>query len=151
MVRSHGHMVCILTITWSAYGFAEGRLREVMGELAFNLESFNPAFTAVLLKVQPLYCSTPISAIPLVPLTPPSLTLVHICTQSHMQEHALVPCCRAYTSASTVVLLNGQLGLTAVQLEVQPSSVEVLNVQPCLAALLRMTGTLGFRCLPAPK
>ncbi|CAL8465016.1 g4551 [Coccomyxa elongata] len=30
----------------------EGKLRRVMGELAYNLESFNPAFTAVLLKVQ---------------------------------------------------------------------------------------------------
>ena len=27
-------------------------MRRVMGELAYNLESFNPAFTAVLLKVQ---------------------------------------------------------------------------------------------------
>lgn len=33
---------------------AEGKLRAVMGELAYNLESFNPAFTAVLLQV----CST---------------------------------------------------------------------------------------------
>lgn len=30
----------------------EARLRPVMNELAYNLESFNPAFTAVLLKVQ---------------------------------------------------------------------------------------------------
>lgn len=30
---------------------AEERLRPVMNELAYNLESFNPAFTAVLLKV----------------------------------------------------------------------------------------------------
>ncbi|GAB4824090.1 hypothetical protein N2152v2_011136 [Parachlorella kessleri] len=30
----------------------ESKLRPVMHELAFNLESFNPAFTAVLLKVQ---------------------------------------------------------------------------------------------------
>ena len=31
---------------------AEPKLRAVMAELAYNLESFNPAFTAVLLKVQ---------------------------------------------------------------------------------------------------
>ena len=31
---------------------AEPKLAAVMGELAHNLESFNPAFTAVLLKVQ---------------------------------------------------------------------------------------------------
>lgn len=31
---------------------AEAKLRPVMHELAYNLESFNPAFTAVLLKVQ---------------------------------------------------------------------------------------------------
>ena len=31
---------------------AEERLRLVMNELAYNLESFNPAFTAVLLKVK---------------------------------------------------------------------------------------------------
>ena len=31
---------------------AAQRLRPVMNELAYNLESFNPAFTAVLLKVQ---------------------------------------------------------------------------------------------------
>ena len=31
---------------------AEGKLRPVMVELAYNLESFNPAFTAVLLKVR---------------------------------------------------------------------------------------------------
>ena len=31
---------------------AEPKLRKVMAELAYNLESFNPAFTAVLLKVQ---------------------------------------------------------------------------------------------------
>jgi len=31
--------------------FAEAKLRPVMHELAYNLESFNPAFTAVLLKV----------------------------------------------------------------------------------------------------
>ena len=31
---------------------AEPKLRQVMTELAYNLESFNPAFTAVLLKVQ---------------------------------------------------------------------------------------------------
>lgn len=30
----------------------EPRVRAVMHELAYNLESFNPAFTAVLLKVQ---------------------------------------------------------------------------------------------------
>ena len=30
---------------------AEAKLRPVMNELAYNLESFNPAFTAVLLKV----------------------------------------------------------------------------------------------------
>jgi len=30
----------------------EGKMRTVMNELAYNLESFNPAFTAVLLKVQ---------------------------------------------------------------------------------------------------
>ena len=33
-------------------GCAEPKLRGVMAELAYNLESFNPAFTAVLLKVQ---------------------------------------------------------------------------------------------------
>lgn len=32
--------------------FSAAKLRPVMLELAFNLESFNPAFTAVLLKVQ---------------------------------------------------------------------------------------------------
>jgi len=32
---------------------AEGKMRTVMNELAYNLESFNPAFTAVLLKVPP--------------------------------------------------------------------------------------------------
>ena len=31
---------------------AAQRVRPVMNELAYNLESFNPAFTAVLLKVQ---------------------------------------------------------------------------------------------------
>ena len=31
---------------------AESKLRPVLNELAFNLESFNPAFTAVLLKVR---------------------------------------------------------------------------------------------------
>ena len=31
---------------------AEAKLRPVLNELAYNLESFNPAFTAVLLKVR---------------------------------------------------------------------------------------------------
>ena len=32
---------------------AGAKLRPVLNELAYNLESFNPAFTAVLLKVRP--------------------------------------------------------------------------------------------------
>ena len=34
-----------------SHAVAESKLRPVMNELAYNLESFNPAFTAVLLKV----------------------------------------------------------------------------------------------------
>lgn len=33
-------------------GGSERRLRPVMNELAYNLESFNPAFTAVLLQAR---------------------------------------------------------------------------------------------------
>lgn len=36
----------------------ESKLRPVMAELAYNLESFNPAFTAVLLAVQSTIGST---------------------------------------------------------------------------------------------
>ena len=32
--------------------FAEGKLRPVFGEFVHNLESFNPAFTGVVFKVQ---------------------------------------------------------------------------------------------------
>lgn len=39
------------TATPRRLGPAEAKLRPVMNELAYNLESFNPAFTAVLLKV----------------------------------------------------------------------------------------------------
>ena len=39
---------------------AEEKLRPVMNELAYNLESFNPAFTAVLLKVKSRSCSSPL-------------------------------------------------------------------------------------------
>lgn len=37
---------------------SEDKLRPVMVELAYNLESFNPVFTAVLLKVSPNYVWT---------------------------------------------------------------------------------------------
>jgi len=40
------------TMVSSLCGDTEGRLRLVMNELAYNLESFNPAFTAVLLQAR---------------------------------------------------------------------------------------------------
>ena len=40
-------------MTWRHWCDADAKLRSVLTELAYNLESFNPAFTAVLLKVCP--------------------------------------------------------------------------------------------------
>ena len=71
-VASHGHWaraaeerllpdqeVCLMVPPHSLHGFslptplaAEELLLPVMNEFAFNLESFNPAFTATLLKVK---------------------------------------------------------------------------------------------------
>jgi hypothetical protein len=45
--------------------YAEHKLKPVMLELAFNLESFNPAFTAVLLKVD-AQCMTELNRMELV-------------------------------------------------------------------------------------
>lgn len=44
--RFNGHLASLPETSW------ETKLAPVMNELAYNLESFNPAFTAVLLRVQ---------------------------------------------------------------------------------------------------
>ena len=99
----------------------EDKLRPVMVELAYNLESFNPVFTAVLLKVSPNYVSTCRS---------PSIHIFTLWMPSSYCGQLLHMSCGAsrFKDAHAAFDSKNKVRCTSLLLWSQPASTESANI-----------------------